>query len=88
MKNLAFRPRNTEHAKAIQLRLIQMGCEWTTGDKHPKNLEECVDKGLCVLGGKMWFNPDFIGNEYTIATLDDLYDPDFLIEEMTLRRSM
>jgi hypothetical protein len=54
---LLFYPRTTEDAVFIQERLADFGIHWVGGAGPGSHARECVDKGMLVDGGELYYNP-------------------------------
>ena len=82
MKNLKFRVKSEAHSKAIQERLFELDCMWCA---HPNISGSFKDKPFLYLFNKRISYGDgidfFNDHENKEATLEDLYDEDFIKEE-------
>ncbi len=81
MKDLKFRVHNEEHSKAIQKRLFELGCVWGSGGK---SIQFQAKPFLYLEENKIkfWIGVDYFNDhEAAEATLDDLYNDDFLKAE-------
>jgi hypothetical protein len=74
---LVFFPKSTEEAQAIQEAIFKMGFYWADGDKEVKKLPECVDKGILLDHGKLYYHPTKSSANIVCQTemLDENYLP-------------
>lgn len=71
-QKLLFYPRSLEEAAAIQRGLFRLGIGWGQGAKV-QALAECVQKGMIVLEGRLFYNPSAENrSEGKVCTLDQL----------------
>lgn len=54
---LVFQPRTGEEALLIQQRLRDYGIIWANSDSVGSKIQECVEKGMAVESGKLYYNP-------------------------------
>ena len=75
---LVFHPRTVTEAMVIQQRLANFGIRWTNNDPVGSKLQECVDKGMAVDGGKLFYNPT--QNPENLLCSVDQFDKDYVPE--------
>lgn len=74
---LVFFPKSTDEAQAIQEAIFKMGFSWADDDKGVKKLQECVDKGILLDHGKLYYHPSKSSANIVCQTemLDENYLP-------------
>jgi|GEM_PF-2623156 len=74
---LVFYPKSTDEARTIQEAIFKMGFGWSDNDKAAKNLQDCVDTGILLDHGKLYYNPTKSSANIVCQTemLDENYLP-------------
>lgn len=74
---LVFAPASADEAIVIQERIFAMGFKWADGVTDVKKVNECVEKGMLLDHGEMYYDPTKSAHNIpcTVHQLDENYMP-------------
>ena len=74
---LVFAPASVDEAIAIQERIFAMGFKWADGETAVQKVNECVQKGVLLDHGVMYYDPTKSAHNIpcTVHQLDENYMP-------------
>lgn len=74
---LVFAPASADEAVTIQVRIFAMGFKWANGDTDVDKVNECVEKGMLLDHGKLFYNPSKSERNISciVHQLDENYMP-------------
>jgi hypothetical protein len=68
-EKLLLFPKNAGEAKALQKALLAEGFIWVDGNKSVEHIEECVNRGLVLMDGKIYHRSEGDTTTYTVCPL-------------------
>jgi hypothetical protein len=77
---LIFHPKSDEECAHLQERLFALGFRWSNGEKNVQNIAQCVQGGLVLLDGKIYFSMDGSERQFISCSIDQV-DPGYVPPE-------